>query len=359
MFKGRQTINMKNIFIWGTGKTAESLIKNGLSGEVKGYIETVRRKDRFCNKKVYELTELSEDYDVIIVANNHGNEIYQKVARLNFDIEKMIFMYPSYCVDSNKNTGWIREILGEINFEIYCANHGLLDKTFFAHDKELYNELNRRDTFKIDESILRPMIKDRYESGGTVNSYFWQDLWAAQLIFTNQPEEHYDIGSRLDGFISHILSFGIPVNMIDIRPLPMKIAGLHTIVDNATDMNQFEDSSIASLSALCSLEHFGLGRYGDPIDPEACFRCFDAIQKKVKRGGKIYISVPIGKERLEFNAHRIFCAETIKTCFDKCMLLEFSCTADGRIERNVELKKYDADTCNGGDRFGLFYFEKI
>lgn len=350
---------MKKIFIWGTGKTAENLIKNGLPGEVKGYIETVRRKDWFCNKKVYELTELSEDYDAIVVANNHGNEIYQTAARLNFDMEKMIFMYPSYCVVSNKKTDWIREILGEINFEIYCANHGLLDQTFFAHDKELYNELNRRDTFKIDNNILRPMIKDRYESGGNISSYFWQDLWAAHLIFLNQPVEHYDIGSRLDGFIAHVLSFGITVNMIDIRSLPMEIPGLHTIVDNATDMNQFEDNSIESLSALCSLEHFGLGRYGDPIDPEACFRCFDAIQRKVKCGGKIYISVPIGKERLEFNAHRIFYAETIRDCFNKCRLLEFSCTADGSIEKDIELDKYDTDIINRGDRFGLFYLEKI
>ena len=42
------------------------------------------------------------------------------------------------------------------------------------------------------------------------------------------------------------------------------------------------------MSALCSLEHFGLGRYGDPVDPEACFKCFENIQRKLKKGGRLY-----------------------------------------------------------------------
>ena len=61
--------------------------------------------------------------------------------------------------------------------------------------------------------------------------------------------------------------------------------------------------SIDSMSALCSIEHFGLGRYGDPIDPDSCFKCFDSIQKKLRKGGQLYISLPIGRERVEFNAH--------------------------------------------------------
>ncbi len=350
---------MKKIFIWGTGKIAEKLLNNGLPFEVSGFVETIQDKQWYCKKRVYVYTELPEDYDAIIVANSHGNEIYKEAVRQQINLEKIIFLQPCFYNGSEKRLDWIREILGDKNFEIYCCNYGLYDKTFFQKDRECYSLLNQRDTFRIDDSILSPMVKDRYENGGSVSSYFWQDLWAAQLIFSNQPEEHYDIGSRLDGFIAHVLSFGISVNMIDIRPLPMKIPGLQTIVDDATDMKQFEDNSIGSLSALCSLEHFGLGRYGDPVDPEACFKCFDAIQKKMKRGGKIYISVPIGKERLEFNAHRIFNASTIKECFCMCRLLEFSCTADGEIERNVELNQYDNDVSRKGDRFGLFYFEKI
>ena len=118
-------------------------------------------------------------------------------------------------------------------------------------------------------------------------------------------------------------------------------------------------NSIESLSALCSLEHFGLGRYGDTIDPEACFKCFESIQKKMKSGGKLYISVPIGKERLQFNAHRIFYVKTIIDSFTQMKLIEFSSTANGKLEKNVELNIYDDDIKSKGDRFGLFYFEKV
>ncbi len=349
---------MQKIFIWGTGKMAQKLFDNGMPKEVSGYVETIQNKKYFCNKKVYSYTELPGDYTAIIVANRYSDEVYQDALKQKLQMEKLIFMYPCIYVKSDEKLEWIKEILGEQNFELYCCNYGFYDKTFFVQDKKVYNSINKRDTLKIDDKILRPMVKDRYEKGGTISSYFWQDLWAAKLIFSNQPKVHYDIGSRLDGFIAHVLSFGIPVNMIDIRPLPTEIQGLHTIIDDATDMKHFKDNSIESLSALCSLEHFGLGRYGDQIDPEACFKCFKVIQEKMRYGGKLYISVPIGKERLEFNAHRIFYAKTIVDSFKHCRLLEFSCMADGKIEKNVALNKYDNDVYYRGTRFGLFYFEK-
>ena len=139
---------------------------------------------------------------------------------------------------------------------------------------------------------------------------------------------------------------------------PGKVEHLHTIVDDATSLCQISDESIGSMSALCSLEHFGLGRYGDPVDPEACFRCFDNIQKKLKKGGRLYISLPIGKERVEFNAHRVFYASTIIDCFHMLHLEEFSCTSQGEIEYDVDIHKYDCDPHNGEWRYGLFSFIK-
>lgn len=203
-----------------------------------------------------------------------------------------------------------------------------------------------------------PMLNDKYAAAGTMNNYFWQDLWAAKLIYKSGIRKHFDIGSRIDGFIAHLLAMDINVSLIDIREFPGKVENLHTIVDDATSLKQIADNSIDSMSALCSLEHFGLGRYGDPIDPEACFKCFVEIQKKIKAGGNLYISLPIGKERVEFNAHRVFYASTILECFDQFILKEFSCTAAGTIEYNVGIHKYDRDSHNGDYRYGLFHFTK-
>lgn len=350
---------MRKVYIWGTGIIANNILENDLPVEVLGYIETHKTKDWFRGKRVYQYTEVLQQYDAVIVANRYSNEVLMSAKKQNMDIRKFIFLTPYVHTETEEKLRWIKQILGEDNFELYCCQNGLYDKTFYTRDKELYVSLNNRETFKINEKDIYPIVKDKFAQAGTVSSYFWQDLWAANLIFKNQPKEHYDIGSRIDGFIAHVLSYGIPVKMIDIRSFPIKIDGLTTVIGDATNMEQFEDDSIESLSALCSLEHFGLGRYGDPIDPEACFKCFASIQQKMKIGGKLYVSVPVGKERVQFNAHRIFYATTIIESFDKMRLLEFSCTANGKIEKNVEINKYNDDTKNEGSRFGLFYFEKI
>lgn len=349
---------MAKILIWGIGVGARKLVKNEIPCDVLGYIETYKRQDYFCGKKVYQYKEIPKEYDAIVVANKYANEIYISAQNQHIDVDKMIFMSPCAYINPEKNLKWIKEIIGEKNYEIYLGVYGLYDKSFFMKDMEQYQILNKRESFKINEKTLWPVINEKFEDAGIIQNYFWQDLWAAKLVFNNRPEIHYDIGSRLDGFIAHILAMGIPVKMIDIRPFPTEIEGLDTIVDDATCLRQFEDNSIESLSALCSLEHFGLGRYGDSIDPEACFKCFEAIQDKLKAGGQLYLSVPIGKERLEFNAHRVFFASTIVNQFSALKLQEYSCVSQEGMENHVDIHRYDEDSHNGEWRYGLFHFVK-
>ena len=61
-----------------------------------------------------------------------------------------------------------------------------------------------------------------------------------------------------------------------------------------------------SLSSLNVIEHFGLGRYGDPIDANGHLKGLENMHKVLKIGGKFYFSTPIGPQRIEFNAHRVF-----------------------------------------------------
>ena len=223
-----------------------------------------------------------------------------------------------------------------------------------------YNSLlKERETFMAkDDKYFYPVYADRFADAGAIDSYFWQDLWAAEKILSDSPQMHYDIGSRIDGFIAHLSAAGQRVNLIDIRPLDTKIPGVSFTCADATNLEGIEDGSIKSLSALCSLEHFGLGRYGDDINPEACFKCFDAISRKLALGGKLYISVPIGKEHIEFNAHRVYAAQTIVDAFSKLKLIEFSSCYHSQIERDIDIHKYDNWVEKGGFRFGLFRFEK-
>lgn len=349
---------MEKLLIWGTGKCAERLIENGCNGEIVGFIETNKSINSYMGRPVYDSRQFPSQYDYIIVASSYVTEIYNLIKKLNMDCSRIIFLYaPRQRVGCTDNT-IIKKILSEKNYTNYCGEYSIIKDSFIEDDIRTYTEMNQRPNFAINEEHLWPVIQDKYALAGTINNYFWQDLWAARSVVLSGVRQHFDIGSRLDGFITHLLASGIEVTMIDIRKFPEKVDGLHTIVDDATSLMQIQDDSVESLSALCSLEHFGLGRYGDPIDPEACFKCFDNIQRKLKVGGKLYISLPIGKERLEFNAHRVFYPSTVIDCFGTLKLEEFSCTSDGKIEYDVDIHKYDNDLHNGNYRYGLFYFTK-
>ena len=152
---------------------------------------------------------------------------------------------------------------------------------------------------------LLPCLHDWDEEGGTTKSeYFWQDLLVARMIFNAKPERHVDIGSRVDGFVAHVASFR-EVEVFDVRPITTKIPGV--IFKQADFMNPRDRQSAYcdSLSCLHALEHFGLGRYGDEVASDGFERGFSNMAHLLKPGGTFYLSVPVGIDRVEFNAHRV------------------------------------------------------
>lgn len=351
-------IKMNKILVWGTGDLAVPFLENQTEEEIIGFVETEKSKDQFMGKPVYDSRNLPEHYDYLVVANSYGAEIYDFCREQNMDLSRAIFLYKAKKRVGCTDLDVVKTVLSEKNFINYCMEFDLLDSTFIKEDALEYERLNKRPNFKIQKQYLWSVVYDKYDYAGTVGNYFLQDLWAARMVLESGVMSHFDIGSRLDGFIAHLLAAQIDVTMIDVRKFPGEIEHLHTIVDDATSLRQIADESIESMSALCSLEHFGLGRYGDLVNPEACFQCFENIQKKLKRGGRLYLSLPVGKERVEFNAHRVFYASTVAACFHTLQMEEFSCASQGRIERNVSLHRYDEDPHNGEYRYGLFVFVK-
>lgn len=225
----------------------------------------------------------------------------------------------------------------------------------FDEDVELYTTKNTYKNFEVRKDCMYPILNEKYAQAGRTSIYFWQDLWGTKWVHQRNPEHHYDIGSRIDGFIAHLLSFRKNIHVIDVRPLDSNVPNMKFTCADATNMESFEDNSIESLSALCSIEHFGLGRYGDPIDPSACFKAFDAVQRILKPGGDLYLSVPVGKERLEFNAHRIFDPKTIVNSFPLMELIEFkNIQPDYATEPVLENINHFSEI----EGTGLFYFRK-
>ncbi len=256
---------------------------------------------------------------------------------------------------------------------LYDANLINEDEFKFLRDKYHYIIQSAEDAnFKYSVSEEQKCLNDHKEGAGNVDMhYFFQDIYVAQKVRHDGVEEIYDIGSRVDGYISHLLSMNIKVTMIDVRPLPYEIENLHFIQGNATNLNDIPDGSIQFLSSLHAVEHFGLGRYGDPIDYDAWRKALSEFARVIAYNGKLYLSVPVGnRETVKFNAHRIFSPYTIVSWLQNGMkLLEFSFIHNGKRnsidfshEEDIEvIKKVLQDTSRyalGEYDCGIFIFEK-
>jgi SAM-dependent methyltransferase len=226
----------------------------------------------------------------------------------------------------------------------------------FVFDICRYSRLNPPNGFKLLPINLTPVLGDFRGQAGIANGhYFHQDLWAARKIFERRPPRHVDVGSRIDGFICHLLVF-MPVEVIDVRALSTGTRGLTFKQADATQLDCFDGNSIVSISSLHAAEHFGLGRYSDPIDPWSHIKFMQCLQRVLAPGGRLYFSVPIGRERVCFNAHRIFAVNSVLKVFDKLDLCSFSYVDDdGDLHEDVSPNTVSDRTHLG---CGLFEFTK-
>jgi SAM-dependent methyltransferase len=185
-----------------------------------------------------------------------------------------------------------------------------------------------------EELELRPMVNDRTPSNPYDSHYFFQDVWAARRVAELRPAEHIDVGSRVDlvGFLTAITE----VVFVDIRTLDVGIEGLSSIKGSILEL-PFEDRSVGSISSLHVAEHIGLGRYGDPLDPNGSIDAATELQRVVAPGGQLLFSLPVGRARTCFNAHRVHDPTRVAAMFPELELIEFAGVDDsGRFARNRE-----------------------
>ena len=235
---------------------------------------------------------------------------------------------------------------------------------FLRHAPTMLAELNqlkqqaRRSSHHFTFAKLNPYPHEKKQQSGTAKGhYFHQDLLIARRIHERSPEKHVDIGSRVDGFVAHVASFR-NIEVLDIRPLD---SAIHNIQFRQADLMSLPPDMAAycdSLSCLHAIEHFGLGRYGDPIDFEGHVKGLNNLYTILKPGGTLYLSCPIGPQRIEFNAHRVFSLKYLLSLFEgKFRVRTFSYVDDsGDLHENVALTD-DMLARNCGCNYGCGIFE--
>lgn len=208
---------------------------------------------------------------------------------------------------------------------------------------------------------LRPMLHDRSAGGGTASGhYFHQDLLVARKLFKASPERHVDVGSRIDGFVAHVASYRT-IDVIDVRPLPKHVPNIRFLQqDLMQPLPERLTACCDSLSCLHALEHFGLGRYGERVDFEGHLIGFGNLAKMLLPGGRLYLSVPIGPQRIEFNAHRVFSLDYLLSLLDTDFRVEsFSyVNDDGDLFEDVQLSSPLVGN-NAGCNYGCGIFELV
>lgn len=204
-----------------------------------------------------------------------------------------------------------------------------------------------------------PCLWDRFDDSGSYKGhYFHQDLLVARRININNPLRHVDIGSRIDGFVAHVAAFRA-IEVIDIRPLTNNIPNVtFQQYDFMVPIQENFVDYCDSLSCLHTIEHFGLGRYGDNVSYDGYVQGLQNLYRMLKRGGKLYFSVPIGPQRIEFNAHRVFSVSYLLDLFaGKYNIDQFSFIDDkGDLHENILILEDDIPK-NFGCIYGCGIFE--
>ena len=230
----------------------------------------------------------------------------------------------------------------------------LRQRARFRRQFRAFAQLPGSDRFALDWSDRLPQLGEDTATTPFDRHYVYHPAWAARILHKLAPRVHVDIGSSL--YFVSIASAFVRTEFYDYRPAELAIDGLRTASADLTAL-PFDDRSIESLSCMHVVEHIGLGRYGDRLDPNGDARAMSELQRVVAPGGSLLFVVPVGRPQLRFNAHRIYSLEQIRASFPELALVEFALIRErgaegwiaGATAEQVDAEEYGC---------GCFWFQR-
>lgn len=155
---------------------------------------------------------------------------------------------------------------------------------------------------------FEPILFQRALNSPFDSHYTWQAAWATKRVVRKAPPRHVDVSSSVPYVVQ--LASVLPVTFYEFNPPALVHPDI--TVQHATVVDlPLESRSVESLSCLHVIEHIGLGRYGDPIDPDGADRALRELSRVIAPGGQLLVSAPVGRARVAFNAHRVLDAGAV------------------------------------------------
>ncbi len=206
---------------------------------------------------------------------------------------------------------------------------------------------------KISDSF--PCLTDKTSTTSFEPHYTYHPAWAARIVAAIKPKKHIDISSVLH--FSTLVSAFVPTEFYDYRPAHIS---LDNLVMGKADLVAlpFDNNSVESISCMHTIEHVGLGRYGDPLDVDGDKKAAKELARVVAPGGTFIFVAPVGKPRIEFNAHRIYSYEQVLELFPSLTLKEFSLVSDNFKETGLIKNAPKEIVANQEWACGCFWFIK-
>lgn len=213
-----------------------------------------------------------------------------------------------------------------------------------------YKKNNHNEIIKIIDTY--PCLTDSISQTPFDAHYFYQGAWLARHLVENKPKLHIDIGSSV--LTMGVISSLTPTIFVDFRPLNAQLSNLVSVAGDITSL-PFDSATIQSLSCMHVIEHIGLGRYGDPIDVEGTRKAVKELERVLAPRGRLYLTTPIGRERICFNAHKVFSPMMLPSLLSDLVLRNFAWVDDAK---KFHEKGEPVQACENEYACGFYEFEK-
>jgi SAM-dependent methyltransferase len=237
----------------------------------------------------------------------------------------------------------------------------LSGKKFTAKFNDQFNHLLKLEKqsqkrFLLDEKNFYPCLDDDTAETGFDRHYVYHPAWAARILKATNPAKHIDISSTLH-FCS-ILSAFIPVDFYDYRPANLHLDDFNSLAGDLMNL-PFASGSVESLSCMHTVEHVGLGRYGDPMDYDGDIKAINELKRVLAPNGNLLFVVPLGaKDIICFNAHRIYTKEQVLNLFADLELKEFALIPENEKDGGLIVDPEDQLLAKQTYGCGCFWFTR-